>query len=153
MIEDKYKTYEYSTGDPISGEWCTVYELDKALKAIKLRHMHDMDSIERLKEENKRLKEEKYKDNELLLMKTKLEKMEQDYYRGFPISEEEQKSIIEWMNRHDEEAHGCHSTQDKLKRGGSIGGIYKYEFIPTSIGTIGTIKCSCGASFTFQDMI
>lgn len=58
MREDKYKTYEYSTGDPISGEWCTVYELDKALKAIKVRHMHDMDRIKCLEEENKRLKED-----------------------------------------------------------------------------------------------
>lgn len=153
MREDKYKTYEYSTGDPISGEWCTVYELDKALKAIKVRHMHDMDRIKCLEEENKRLKEETYKDDKLLLMKNRLERMEKDYYRGFPISEKEEKSIREWINKHDEEVHGCHTSEEKLRRGGAIGGTYTYEFIPTSIGTIGTIKCSCGATFTFQDMI
>ena len=30
---------------------------------------------------------------------------------------------------------------------------YKYTFIPTGIGTIGEIQCSCGETFTFQDLI
>lgn len=106
----------------------------------------------RLSEENSRLKNENYKDEELSKMKTQLEKMQQDYYRGFPISEEEQKSIREWMDKHDEEVHGCNSLKGKLRRGGCIGGTYTYEFIPTSIGTVGTIKCSCGAEFTFQEI-
>ena len=107
---------------------------------------------ERLSEENSRLKNENYKDEELSKMKTQLEKMQKDYYRGFPISQEEQKNIREWMDKHDEEVHHCHTITDKIKRGGCIGGTYKYEFIPTSIGTVGTVKCSCGAAFTFQDM-
>lgn len=28
-----------------------------------------------------------------------------------------------------------------------------HAFVPTSIGTIGTVKCSCGAEFTFQDLV
>lgn len=103
--------------------------------------------------ENKQLKEQNYKDKELTKMKDRLSHMEADYYRGFPISEDEQKSIQEWMDQHDQEAHNCYTLDDKLRRGGCIGGTYKYEFIPTSIGVIGTVKCSCGASFTFQDLV
>lgn len=147
---NKYKTYEYSTGDPETGKWCTVYELDEALRAIKVRNMHDQDRIRYLENENKKLKEENYKDEELQAIKTQLEKMREDYHRGFPISEKEYSNIQEWMNKHDEEVHNCHSLDDKLRRGGCIGGTYRYEFIPTSIGTIGTIKCNCGAEFVFQ---
>lgn len=107
---------------------------------------------ERLSEENSRLKNENYKDEELSKMKTQLEKMQKDYYRGFPISEMQQKNICEWIDRHNEEVHSCHTLEDKIKRGGCIGGTYKYEFVSTSIGTVGTIKCSCGAEFTFQDI-
>lgn len=152
MDTNKYKTYEYSTGDPETGSWCTVYELDKALRAIKVRNMNDIDRIRRLEEENKKLKEENYKDEEMAAMKARLDKMQEDYYRGFPISEEEKKRIEEWKDRHEEEVHNCHSLNDKLQRGGCIGGTYKYEFVPTGIGTVGTIRCSCGAEFKFQDI-
>ena len=106
----------------------------------------------RLNEENCRLKNENYKNEELSGMRQQLEKMQKDYYRGFPISEEEQKSIREWMDKHDEEVHNCRTLKDKLRRGGCVGGTYKYEFVPTSIGTVGTVKCSCGAEFTFQEI-
>ena len=106
----------------------------------------------RLNEENCRLKNENYKNEELSGMRQQLEKMQKDYYRGFPISEEEQKSIREWMDKHDEEVHHCRTLKDKLRRGGCVEGTYKYEFVPTSIGTIGTVKCSCGAEFTFQQI-
>lgn len=109
--------------------------------------------ISRLAEENKRLKNEHYKDKELSEMKDKLDKMQKAYYRGFPISEEEQKRIEEWKDRHDEEVHNAHSLIDKVKLGGCCGGRYTYEFVPTGIGTVGTVKCSCGAKFTFQDMV
>ena len=106
-----------------------------------------------LEKQNQELRDEKYKDNELLRMESELKTMKEDYYQGFPISEEEQKSIREWMNKHDEEVHHARTLDDKLKLGGCCGGRYTYEFTPTSIGTIGTVKCSCGAKFTFQDMV
>lgn len=109
--------------------------------------------VEYLEKQNQELRNEKYKDNELSRMESELKTMKEDYYRGFPISEEEQKSIREWMNKHDEEVHHARTLDDKLKLGGCCGGRYTYEFTPTSIGTIGTVKCSCGAKFTFQDMV
>lgn len=125
---------------------------DDAFKVIQ----REIDTLKyqnkRLMSENARLKSKNYKDEELTAMRVQLEAMRKDYYRGFSISEEEQKNIRNWMDKHDEEVHNCHTLEDKIKRGGCIGGTYKYEFVPTSIGTVGTVKCSCGAEFTFQDI-
>lgn len=108
--------------------------------------------IEYLEKQNQKLRDEKYKDNELLRMEAELKAMKEDYYRGFPISEEEQKSIREWMDKHDEEVHHARTLGDKLKLGGCCGGRYTYKFTPTSIGTIGTVKCSCGAKLKFREI-
>lgn len=118
------------------------------------KELHGKDiRIKYLEKQNQELRDEKYKDNELSRMESELKTMKEDYYRGFPISEEEQKSIREWMDKHDEEVHHAHTLGDKLKLGGCCGGRYTYEFVPTGIGTVGTVKCSCGAKFTFQDMV
>ena len=103
--------------------------------------------------QNRALYDEHYKDNELQQMLNELNKMKDDYYRGFPISEEEDKNIKEWIDNHERDIHGCYTLEDKINRGGCCGGTYTYEFVPTSIGTIGTVKCSCGAKYTFQDMV
>lgn len=72
-------------------------------------------------------------------MKDKLKIMSEEHYRGFPISAEAESQINEWKKNH-------------RHNDGAIGGTFTYEFIPTSIGTIGTIKCACGDSFTFEDL-
>lgn len=51
---------------------------------------------EYLEEENKRLKSESYKDEELSKMRSELESMKSSYFRGFPISEKEEKKINDW---------------------------------------------------------
>lgn len=134
-----------------------VGDVNKAIDTFVEDIKHELQGkdirIAYLEKQNQELRDEKYKDNELSRMESELKIMKEDYYRGFPISQEEQKSIREWMDKHDEEVHHCHTITDKIKRGGCIGGTYKYEFIPTSIGTVGTVKCSCGAAFTFQDMV
>lgn len=110
------------------------------------------ETIEYLRKENKKIKDEAYKDSELNSMKKELEKTKEDLYRGFPISEKEEKAIEEWQLKHEAEAHGRKTLEQRLAAHGAIGGGYTYHFIPTSIGTIGTIKCSCGEEFTFQDL-
>lgn len=100
-------------------------------------------TIEYLREELKEAKSDAYKDAELTKMKSRYEEMKKDYYRGFPISESEEKAIKKWQIEHEKNHKGGH---------GAIGGKYTYEFIPTSIGTVGTIKCSCGEKFTFQEL-
>lgn len=99
--------------------------------------------ISSLQEENKKLREEHYKNEELQQMKERVEKAEKDLYRGFPITEEEDKRLKEWINNHEKEHSGGH---------GCCGGKYSYIFLPTSIGTVGTVKCSCGKSFDFQEI-
>ena len=120
-------------------------DLKRALRGKDLR-------IKYLEEQNCELHDEAYKDKELTRMKATVNEMEEDYYRGFPISQEEQDKIDEWREIHEKEVHNCHNIDEKLRRAGCIGGTYTYEFTPTSIGTIGLVKCSCGARFTFQDI-
>lgn len=35
----------------------------------------------------------------------------------------------------------------------AIGGKFTYTFIPTSIGVIGEVTCSCGESMTFSNLM
>ena len=104
--------------------------------------------IKYLEEENKKLKDEHYKDSEMQKMKTELKKAKDDLYRGFPISKEEEEKIKEWQLKHDAEKHGLKTMEQRLRAGGCCGGRYTYQFI----GTIGEVICSCGEKFTFQDL-
>ena len=61
--------------------------------------------IKYLGEENKKLKEEHYKDSEMQRMEAELEKAKDDLHRGFPISKEEEEKIKEWQLKHDAEKH------------------------------------------------
>ena len=106
--------------------------------------------IEKLKTENEQLKSEHYKDEELQRLKKENEKLRRANLRGFPISEEENKKIAEWISEHEAKKH---RLPPGTIRGGAIGGTYTYEFIPTSIGTFGTIKCYCGEKFEFTEDI
>ena len=100
-------------------------------------------AIERLRKENEELRDEKYKDEELARLKRRLEDVEYELYRGFPISEEEETKIKKWKEIHEIKHKGGH---------GAIGGKYTYMFVPTGVGTIGEIKCTCGESFCFSDI-
>ena len=107
--------------------------------------------IKYLEEENKKLKDEHYKDSEMQRMKAELKEAKEDLYRGFPISKEEEKRIKKWQDKHDAEAHGLKTFKERVHAGGCIGGRYTYEFIPTSIFTVGIIKCSCGEKYKFTE--
>lgn len=100
--------------------------------------------IEKLEEENKLLKQENYKDNELKMMAEKVEAAEkkaEQYWKesrfGFPMTKEERDAVRDWKIKHDKKVHnnprGYH---------GVSGGGYIYKFYPTGIGTLGS--CICG---------
>ena len=97
-----------------------------------------------LTKEIEKVKFEKYADEELSRLKSEYDKMKSDYYRGFPISEEEDKNIKEWIKNQQGKNPGI---------GGAAGGRFTYKFTPTGLGTVGTIIDGfTGDEFTFQEL-
>lgn len=135
-----------------NGQFIDIYDLDDCLKSIQYRNKDNEDRIKYLVEENKKLKEDHYKDEEIQKMQQKLDKMQKAYYRGFPISEDEEKAIEEWKKKHDAQAHGWRTALMRQKAEGVSGGRYTYVFVPTALGTCGIVKCHCGAEFEFQEI-
>ena len=116
-----------------------MHPVDQSLRNIR-QHFADITKTnERLSERIQELMDEKWTDKRLADMQAELDQMRIDYHRGFPISEKEQEKIREWKKNHQH-------------YGGAIGGTFTYEFTPTSIGTVGEIKCTCGEQFTFRDL-
>lgn len=72
--------------------------------------------------------------------------MEGETIMYFEITPEEQTKIEKWQNKHIKKKHKGNNYH------GAIGGNWTYEFIPTSIGYIGTVKCSCGEEYTFREL-
>ena len=113
--------------------------IDDYLSVIKRNLLSKEDIIDDLQERLKIAKDEAYASNEMKRMKDELESMRKNYYRGFPISEEEDKKIAEWQKNHDATIH---SNPNQYH--GCSGGGYIFEFYPTAIGTCGVcVCCSC----------
>ena len=108
------------------GEFITVPPIEKLCLMLKDKFLRQEDTIKRLMEENKRLKSEAYKDEELANMKQELDKMRKEYYNGFPISDEEKKKIDEWK-------------KNRMCKQFTKPGNFTYKFSPTSIGISGVI--------------
>ena len=104
------------------------------LKQILLSLTHNNDRLQRQFNE---LYEEKWADTTLQNMKKELEQVKQNMYRGFPITEAEEKKINNWILKHDEEVHNNPNHYHGVSGGG-----YEYSFHPTGLGTIG--YCICG---------
>ena len=71
-------------------------------------------------------------------LKEKYEKLLRETKYSFIITEEEHEKIKKFKEEH-------------KGNFGTIGGGFTYEFMPTSIGTIGTIKSHDGSELTFRD--
>ena len=112
-------------------------DIEKASESIKETILWYKSVVDTLREKVNYLESENYKDEELQNMKAQLEKMQEGYRRGFPITKEESDDINKWKKNHDATEHG---NVDGYH--GAIGGGYTYEFIPTSIGSFGTCFCN-----------
>ena len=98
------------------------------------------EEITRLREENKRLRDEAYKDSELQMMKRKMQAMQEELNRGFPITEDENTKIKEWIEKHLTKRHIL-----------IVNGRFKYEFQDFAEVSVGSVVCTeCGESFTFR---
>ena len=139
-------------GTCYNGEWIQVYDFDKCIRALQCRNERNENRIKYLEEENRKLKEEYNKDKEIQKMQKKLDEMQKNYWRGFPISKEEEKAIEKWKKEHDAKKHGWKTNEQRMKAEGVSGGRYSYHFIPSSLGVSGTIRCHCGAKFEFQEI-
>lgn len=129
--------YDDETGD---FEHQDVYGLDDCLASIKTRMTDLHEQNKRLKKQLKEIEDEKWADNKLQEMKRALDRMNREYYQqGFPISDANQRKIDKWLQNH---AHV----------GGAIGGVHEYIFIPTSIGTVGKVRCpDCNETLVFDE--
>lgn len=112
-------------------------DIAEAFESIKQSILWYKDIADTLREKVNYLESENYKDEELQNMKKQLQKMKEDYYRGFPMTKEQLDSILKWQKEHDAAEHSNSKGYH-----GAVGGGYTYEFVPTSIGTFGT--CYCG---------
>ena len=123
--------------------------VEKAVYSLLYRIDSLLCANERLKKENEALRNEHFKDSELGKMKSELEKMRAEYRRGFPISAEEWERISKWEKEHLEKHHP--QALEDPSAFGAIGGNFSFTFIPTSIGVVGYVQCSCGEQFYFTD--
>lgn len=116
-----------------------IEDICQELKAL----VEDLkDEKQYLQDELDKISSEKWQDEELQKLKEERDRIRQDSYRGFPISEKEMKAIREWQYNHDVEQHGLLTETDRLRSKGAIGGSYAFDFVGTSIGTFGSCYCS-----------
>lgn len=109
------------------------------------------DFILRLKNQRDRAWEElkEYnKDEEIQKLQKEINQLKNKKAEGFNfnISKEELVKINKWKEKHVEDKH------DGSYYAGAIGGMFTYQFVPTSIGDIGEIICSCGEKYCFREL-
>ena len=115
-----------------------VLDFDRCIESLRERNADQNVRIKILEADNKHLKSEHYKDDELRNLQHKYDELKKDAHRGFPITEKEEKRINEWKYKHEMQEHPNAS--------------YTYIFAPTALGLAGSIECSCGAEFDFRKL-
>ena len=120
-----------------------VGPVDELCDSIKLKYNNLLRKYERLEKENERFKNETYKDEEIAHLKKLINSLNRQVNHGFYISDEEFEKIVAFTNEHDI-MHGS---------AGAIGGRYIFSFLPTSVGVVGTVKCThCDKTFAFREL-
>lgn len=128
----------------LNGKYHQFQGYEKILEELKNSMAETLKYAEKVEDQNKALEDKHWKDEQMSKMKEHLKKMEDDYYRGFPISAQQSEDINKWMDQHWTNKHDAPDLKTRLRKQGAIGGAFEYRFVPTSIGTLGTIICpSC----------
>ena len=110
-----------------------ITNLESVIKGIKEKDK----LIDFLQEENKKLENEHYKVNELKKLQYKIDQLQGDCNRGFPISSNEQEVIDELREKHKKVCPHCS---------------FKYVFEQFSIVEFGYLKCTvCGDELKFME--
>ena len=126
-------------------------DIMKPMRATKVEDafMPLVNYVKDLEEDNEKYRQkllEYSKDAELVKKDEEIKSLRNELAHGFGITDEEWEAIHKWQDEHIKEAHNGNVYA------GAIGGRWVFEFIPTSIGDVGTIKCDCGAEFTFREL-
>lgn len=120
--------------------WYEKYMTDKYVKKLQsvINGIEEKDKqIEILQEENNRLRDEHYKDEELKKLRERIDHLEGDCARGFPITEKEQEKIDKIRVEHKETCPLC-----------------KFDFVFECCGIVnfGSLKCRiCGEEIKFAE--
>ena len=121
--------FKNDSGELLHAPDC-LKDFDDMFEGMRVEVKSLFDRINWLQKENKRLQEENYKDEELTKMKKELDNVRKDLYRGFGISQEENESVRNWEKKHNKKYH-----QSRWN------GAVTYMFVPTNIGTFGSVCC------------
>lgn len=128
------------------GELLEIPPMEKLCEVLTTKFKEQEEKIEVLKEENKKLKEGVWEKEEVAALENQWRIMKEEWARGFPLTEAEEDSIINWKKRHIEQEHNGKPSRT------AIGGQFAYIFTPTSIGIVGEVTCTCGASMEFRSL-
>lgn len=120
--------------------WLEEYQTNECVENIQvvIDRLRGKDKqIEQLQEENNRLKDEHYKDEELKKLRERIDHLESDCARGFPITEKEQEKIDKIRVEHKKTCPLC-----------------KFDFVFECCGIVnfGSLKCRiCGEEIKFAE--
>lgn len=120
----------------VDGEYIDIPPIEKLCKALQIKFKDQEEEVERWK---KKYEELRNSDKEYIRLKKDAEEARRMLYNGFGITDEEDKKIDEWIDNHRKNNKGTH--------------FFSYVFTPTSLGTTGEIKCKCGESFQFRELL
>ena len=113
----------------------TPEEYEAAIETLKDQLKKcDIRSLNRAIEDNTKIED----------LKKQLKDCQMELKTGFPITAKESAAADRWMIEHSATKHNgaC----------GCGGGSYSFVFVPTGLGTVGYVSCTCGDEFVFREI-
>lgn len=136
-IDTRDMDKKFSTN--VDGHILEVPSINDLCLALKEKFARQERELEMLRVENDKLKTGIWREEEMARLKSKYDKMEKEYHRGFPISEQEQEVISQFIAEHRADY-------------GAISGGFTYRFVPTSIGVASSIVALNGDELVFREL-